>query len=149
MKTIKNIFIVLFVTLMSSCSDADDATPTPVAAATTAGFTWTENGNTTVLTVDNPYASAQYKTIFALRSGTTIYEINLTSLAPGTYSFSGGANSIYYNNNAGSGGFSATSGSVIITANANNKLSGTFTATGSGNGVTSVSGQFTDIVINP
>ncbi len=146
MKTIKNVFFILFAALVFSCS-TEEATPViPV----TSGFTWTENGNSTILTVDDPYATAQYNSIFALRSGVTIYEINLTALTPGTYDFAGGANSIFYNNNGSTtGNFSATGGSIIITANANNKLSGTFTATGTGNGVTSVSGQFTDIDINP
>jgi hypothetical protein len=146
MITIKKTFFVIFVVLLSSCSNDDSGTPASTTP-TSEGFTWSENGNTTVLTLNNPYASAQYKTIFALRSGLTIYEINLTSFAPGTYSFAGTTNAIYYNNNGSSGSFSATGGSVIITANANNKLSGTFTATGSGNGVTSLSGQFTQIKI--
>lgn len=142
MKTIKNILFVLFLVSLSSCSNDDESTPvTPPST----GFTWTENGNATVLTVDNPNVNAPYNTIYAVRNGVTIYEFNLTSLAPGTYSFSGNANAIYYNNNASAGSFTATGGSVIITANANNKISGTFTATGSGNGVSSLSGQFTDI----
>lgn len=98
------------------------------------------------MTVDNPYANIQGKTIFAVRSGNTIYEINLSSLAVGSYPVTNGVNVITYVPNA-NGFFNATSDSIIITVNANNKLSGTFTGAGSGNGITSVSGQFTNIPI--
>ena len=98
------------------------------------------------MTVDNPYVNSQGKTILAVRSGNTIFEINLSSLAVCTYTVTNGVNVITYVPNA-AGFFNATSGSIIITANANNKLSGTFTGTGTGNGITSVKGQFTNIPI--
>lgn len=151
MKALKNTILLLTcITIMfTSCSKSDSspAVVTPVATVAADGFTWTENGGTSVLTVDNPYANLQGKTIFAIRSGNTIYEINLTALAVGTYTIANGTNNVItYIPNA-NGFFNATSGSVIITANANNKISGTFTGTGSGNGITSVKGQFTNIPI--
>jgi hypothetical protein len=149
MKILSLAIIALLAITTISCSKNDDNAASSKSNQITDGFTWTENAVTTILTVNNPYATAQYKSIFALRQGVTIYEINLTSLAVGTYPI-GANNSMFYNNNGSTtGNFSPTSGSVIITANANNKLSGTFTATGSGNGVTTVSGQFNNIVINP
>lgn len=146
MKNLKKTFllaIVALTTIFSACSKSSSATTTPTSANNS--FTWTENGGSTTLTVDNPYANLQGKTIFAVRTGNTIYEINLTSLAVGTYPI-GSSNVITYIPNA-AGFFNATSGNVIITANAGNKISGTFTGTGSGNGITSVSGQFTNIPI--
>ena len=143
----KTILLLAFATatIFSSCSKSEPAaTSAPAAAAN--GFTWTENGGSTILTCDNPNANAQGKTIFAIRSGNTIFEINLSSLAVGTYPVTNNINVITYIPNA-AGFFNATSGSIIITANANNKLSGTFTGTGSGNGITSVKGQFTNIPI--
>lgn len=143
------LIMIAFIAVFSiSCSNDDN--PTPVVPVATDGFIWTENGTATVLTVNNPYVNGQFNSIFAVRSGTTIYEINLTALTPGTYTLgSASANSLFYNNTGATTSFSPTSGSVIITGNAGNKLTGTFTATGTGAGVTSVSGSFTNIVINP
>ena len=149
----KKIFSLVLITLLTiasvSCSDNDDITVTPVVPIAADGFRWTENGTVTVLTVDNPYVNGQFNSIFAVRSGTTIYEINLTATTPATYTLGGSSlNSLFYNNTNASTSFSPTSGSVIITSNTNNKLTGTFTATGTGGGVTSVSGSFKNIVIN-
>jgi hypothetical protein len=144
------VIIALFAITSVSCSKSEETAVVVTPPTTTNGFSWTDSSSTTVKTVDNPYATAQFKTIFAVRSGVTIYEINLTSLAVGTYPLTAtGANSLFYNNTAAATSFSPTSGSVIITANANNKLTGTFTATGTGAGVSSVNGSFTNITINP
>ena len=149
MKNLKcTILLLAFATatLLTSCSKSDPTVATTPVATTANGFTWTENNGTTIMTVDDPHVSIQGKTILAVRSGNTIFEINLSSLAVGTYTVTNGVNVITYVPNA-SGFFNATSGSIIITANANNKLSGTFTGTGTGNGITSVKGQFTNIPI--
>lgn len=150
MKKISALVMIAFLAITSiSCSNDDDATPaTPVA---TDGFRWTDSSGSTIQTVDNPYANGAFNSIFAVRTGATIYEINLTSLAVGTYPLGGASsNALYYNSTGAlATSFSPTSGSVVITANAANKLTGTFTATGTGGGVTTVSGSFTNIVINP
>lgn len=143
------LIMIAFIAVFSiSCSNDDNPTP-PIIPVAIDGFTWSENGTATVLTVNDPHATAQYNTIFAIRQGVTIYEINLTSLAVGTYPFDVNNSLFYNNNNNPTGNFIPTSGSVIITANANNKLSGTFTAIGTGNNVTSISGRFTNIAIQP
>lgn len=152
MKKISSLLLItMFVITSISCSDNDDVavTPTPVTPVAGDGFKWTENGGSTEQTVNNPYASNSFKTIFATNTGVgTVYEINLTSIAVGTYDVMASGNAFYYRTATMSAAFVPTSGSVVITANANNKLSGTFTATGSGGGVTAVSGSFTNIVIN-
>ena len=143
--------MIAFLALTSiSCSNDDDAAQALIPVATD-GFRWTDSSGATIQTVDNPYVNGSFNSIFAVRSGATIYEINLTSTAVGTYALGGASlNSLYYNS---TGilvtSFSPTSGNVEITANAANKLTGTFTATGTGGGVTTVSGSFTNIVINP
>ena len=81
--------------------------------------------------------------LFATPNG-TIFELNLTGSTPGTYAL-GGGNGIYYNYSLTENLTNPTSGSVTITSFANNKVSGTFTASGTGTGVTSVSGTFTNI----
>lgn len=144
MKTIKNIFFTLFVLFISSCSKNDDetATPTPVAEN---GFVWTINGTTTSknTTVANYNLQGSAMNLFATPSG-TVFEINLTGSVPGTYAL-GGGNALYYNFSATENLTNPTSGSVTITSFANNKASGTFTATGTGTGVTLISGTFTNI----
>ena len=144
------LLIALFAITSVSCSDNGDVTTTPpVTPVASDGFKWTDSSSSTEQTVNNPYASNQYKTIFATNTGgSTVYEINLTSIAVGTYDVMASGNAFYYRSTTMSSPFNPTSGSVTITANANNKLTGTFTATGSGGGVTSVSGSFTNIVIN-
>lgn len=147
MKKFSALVMIAFFAITSISCSSDDSS----GGATTDGFTWTDSSGSTVQTVDNPYANGPFNSIFAVRSGATIYEINLTSLAVGTYSLGGAsANALYYNSTGAlATSFSPTSGSVVITANANNKLTGTFTAIGTGGGVTTVSGSFTNIVINP
>ena len=66
MKNLKKTFlfaIVALTTIFSACSKSSSATTTPTSANNS--FTWTENGGSTILTVDNPYANLQGKTIFA------------------------------------------------------------------------------------
>ncbi len=81
--------------------------------------------------------------LFATPSG-TVFEINLTGSTPGTYTL-GSGNALYYNFSATENLTNPTSGSVVITSFANNKASGTFTATGTGVGVTTISGTFANI----
>lgn len=145
------VLIALLAITSVSCSDNDDVAVAPASTAPVAGdgFRWTDSSGSTVQTVNNPYANNTFKTIFATNTGGgTVYEINLTSIGVGTYDVMASGNAFYYKSTTMSAAFVPTSGSVVITANANNKLTGTFTATGSGGGVTSVSGSFTNIVIN-
>lgn len=146
---LKSLFLVV-VTTSFSCKKEEEPTPQATPAPTPAntdGFFYSENGSTTLSTVTTPYASAQYNSIFAVNSGTTVVEMNLTSIAVGTYTINAN-NALTYLKTGVSGAYTASSGSVIITANANNKLTGTFSSTGSGiTGVTSFSGSFTNIVI--
>jgi hypothetical protein len=146
MKTIKNIFFALFVVLISSCSNNDDkAAQVAQTPAVGDGFVWTINGTTTSknTTVANYNLQGSAMNLFATPSG-TVFEINLSASTPGTYTL-GGANALYYNFSTTENLTNPTSGSVTITSFANNKVSGTFTASGTGVGVTSISGTFTNI----
>lgn len=145
-KLISMALVALFSLTSSSCSNDDDnSTPAPVVPVAGDGFTWTINGTTATKTT----ATANYNlqgsamNLFATPSG-TVFEINLTGSTPGTYTL-GGGNALYYNFSTTENLISPTSGSVTITSFANNKVSGTFTATGTGTGVTSISGSFTNI----
>jgi hypothetical protein len=138
--------ISLVSTSIISCSKDDEKTPivTPVQVAGD-GFTWTINSETTPKNtlVANYNLQGSAINLFATPSG-TVFEINLTANTPGTYTL-GGGNGFYYNYSTTENLINPTSGSVIITSFANGKASGSFTATGTGIGVTSISGTFKNI----
>lgn len=140
------IALVLFTVALSSCSkDSDSSSSTnPV----TDGFKWTENGGTTVSTAANAIFSTGFKTLIATdASGATVFEINLDGTTPATYTI-GGANAITYT--SVNPFFIVNSGSVVVTANASGKISGTFQGTGTAaSGITSVAGTFTNITVTP
>jgi glutamate 5-kinase len=144
MKTKFYSLALLFISLVvTSCSKDDANATTPIAPAN--GFTWTENGGTTVKTASIASFTTQYKTIFAKNDPVqTLFEINLSAATPATYTIDGSTVALAYVVN--SQVFMASSGSVIITANANGKMTGTFQATGTTTGgVSSVKGSFTNI----
>lgn len=145
-KMISYVVIVLFALTSVSCSNDDDnQTSTPVNQLGSDGFTWTINGTTTskTTTTANYNLQGSAMNLFATPSG-TVFEINLTGSTPGTYAL-GNGNALYYNYSSTENLISPTSGSVTITSIVNNKVSGTFTASGTGTGVTSLSGSFTNI----
>ena len=138
--------IVIMAITSISCSNDDNSSssnPPPTTAGN--GFTWTINGATASknTTVANYNLQGTAMNLFATPTG-TVFEINLTGSTPGTYNL-GGGNALYYNFSATENLTNPTSGSVTITSFANNKASGTFTAAGTGVGVTSISGTFTNI----
>ena len=151
MKTLKLISSLFLLFIFIGCSnDSDDGQPTvAVPAPTSDGFKYAENGSTTMISVSTPYASNQYKSIFGVDNSNTIIEINLTSIAQGTYTIDNSTNFFSYLKPGSSGIWSGTTGTVTITSNANNKLSGSFSmSAGSGiNGVNTVNGTFTNITI--
>lgn len=139
--------LILITVTFSSCSkDDNDSSSTPTPA--TNGFKWTENGGTTVKTAASATFSTQYKTLIAKdASNATVFEINLDGTTPATYTV-GATNAITY---AGVNPFFVVStGNVIITTNASDKVSGTFQGTGTAaGGITSVTGTFTNITVVP
>ena len=142
------LLLALLATTSISCSKDDDAAPIPTPVTPVAnGFVWSINGETATknTAVANYNLQGSAMNLFATPSG-TVFEINLTGSTPGTYTL-GNGNALYYNYSSTENLISPTSGSVTITSFANNKASGTFTATGTGTGVTSISGSFTNIVL--
>ena len=148
------LFLTLFVTFfVISCNSDDDNNnsgnqgPNP----STAAFTWRENdpNSTTVQSAFTPTFSTQFKTLIAkTQAGTTLFEINLSGTTPATYSLTTAANVLSFTGVNPT--FVSENGSVVITANANNKISGTFEAFRAGSsGVTRLYGTFTDVIIVP
>ena len=145
-KLINYVMIVLMTISSISCSNDDDnSSPTVTPPTISDGFTWTINGTTASknTTVANYNLQGSAMNLFATPNG-TVFEINLTGSAPGTYTL-GNGNALYYNFSTSENLISPTSGTVIITSFANSKVSGTFNASGSGTGVTTISGTFTNI----
>ncbi len=144
------LFIAAVFTAMTftACSNDDEnqviVPITPVAAD---GFSWQENGAGALKTAATASFSTQYKTLIAKdASNATVFEINLDGTAAATYAVDAN-NAITY---AGVNPyFTATSGSVIVTANAGGKISGTFSAAGNAAGITAISGTFKNITVVP
>ena len=145
MKTLKILTFAVLIFVTISCSKEEVTATINPPPTSGDGFVWTINGATTSknTTAANYNLQGTAMNLFAIPNG-TVFEINLTGSTPGTYNL-GGGNALYYNFSATENLTNPTSGSVTITSFANNKASGTFTATGTGVGVTSISGTFTNI----
>lgn len=133
-------------TVFSSCKKEPDQScgtcPVGGSVNTPQGFTYTKNGGT-ALTADSAFFLPASNTIVAYyQGGTNRVIIKTASQNPGTYSIST-ANKVTHLDAYGT--YNATGGNVIITANANNKISGSFITNGTGAGYISVNGQFQDI----
>lgn len=107
-------------------------------------FSW-KPGSGASVTADSAYYYPQFTTIYAFKNGSAnMIEVNLSSLAAAGYTLSSSSgnaltfvtNSITHN---------AVSGAFNITASANNKLSGNFSASLTGGTITAITGNFTDI----
>ena len=136
---------MLSVSLISCTKNEEEATP----ISTTPIFLYSEGGGATE-TVTTPYAVATSKSIFATTSGRTIIEINLSNLSVGAYTLDATNHFTYYKPGT-SIIWTGYIGTINITANASNKISGNFHIN-SGNGsptINEVSGTFTNIIINP
>ena len=145
-----------FNTEISTAGITVGGTSTQSTPSAISGFTWIENAGATMQTAASASFSSRSKTLFALSgTGATLFEVNLVGDAPGTYvlntttTYTPDTNIITYINGRADH-FIPTNGSVIVTSNVNSKISGTFQGTGAdANGVTSISGTFTDINIVP
>ncbi len=143
MKKYTQLFIAFaFSLIFISCSKEESTSNLP--SSISGSFTWTDNTGLAV-TADSAYYDSQYKTIKAFKGGNTRFiEINLTAGTPATYVI-GVSNAFTYLN--ASNIYIATSGSIVITANASSKMSGTFATAGNGASITSMTGTFTDIAV--
>lgn len=147
MKT-KLFFMAVIVLIFSffSCSSDDSGNETnPIEEepiVETGGFKWKEDGGS-FIEADSAFFASQYNTIKAYKADKFI-EINLTAGTAGTYPI-GTINAIAMlaNNDL----YVAAAGNLVVSENASGKMSGTFTSTGSGAGVTALEGNFEDIEV--
>lgn len=136
----------LTLSILASCSKKSPSTPAPTPTPTpvATGFTWKENSGADIK-ADSAYYDSRYKTIKAYKSGKFV-EINLTDGIPATYTV-GTSNAVSMLVPGASSLYTAASGSIVITANASSKMTGTFNSEGSGASITKLEGKFTDIEV--
>lgn len=107
------------------------------------GFSYVKKGGSTVYS-DSASFNAASRTITSYKNGiATRVNIKTTSQGTGTYSFTTSGNSISYTETTFT--YIGSGGSINITSNTNNKMSGNFVSNGAGGGIISLTGQFTDI----
>jgi hypothetical protein len=144
MKTlpIKTILFSLSMLFFSCAKNKDE--PEPVTPINRGNFNWQSNQGTQVK-ADSAYYFSQFTTIFAFKNGTnSSVEINLSSLALGSYSISSvTGNALTFVN--GSSTYTAPSGYCNITGTSDNLLVGTFSVNLNGGTITSLSGNFSDL----
>lgn len=140
------ILLILFTMVITSCSNDNeendnDTSPGP------SGFVWRENlVDAPINYANSAYFTAAFNTLIAKdANNVTLFEINLTAASPGTYTIDN--SSVFFTYTGVNPLYVATGGQVVITSNANGKLSGTFEAFRSGTGLTRIYGSFTDVVI--
>ena len=142
--------------LLMACNKSGDSNP-PVPASS---FTWTHAGVTYTASLDSAYeqsiALAPYYIIAIngthfITNYTRKIDFSLTSFNPGAYTIvQGGPNRLSYINDGGFN-FDGIAGTINITSNANNLLSGNFSATliDPGPANSPLSGSFSNVSIRP
>ncbi len=145
----KNIFIIfIFSLIIFSCKKKEEesnscSTCSSGGGTSPVGFYYNINGSGTT-TADSAIFNVANRTITSYRQGMAKrIVIKTSSQSAGTYNFTSTANTLNYIESIGT--YYATSGYITITANANNKMSGSFSSGGTGGTSTTVSGNFTDI----
>jgi hypothetical protein len=144
----KNSFLMIFISLVliASCKKEPEEScdSCPVGGSTeTVGFSYIKNSGATIYT-DSAFFNSSYRTITSYYHGiATRVNIKTSSQAEGTYSFTIPGNTISYTETAFT--YIASDGSINITSNLNNKMSGNFVSNGTGGGIITLRGQFKDI----
>ena len=136
--------------IFTGCAKDEDEPEDPNTTTTTTGgtvtydFKWTPNSGNTI-SANEAYYSTATNNIYAAKNGTAnSVEIILPDFSTATYSItSTSGNSLEFLSN--SVAYQATSGTVKITTNGGNKISGNFNVAFSSGTLTGLSGQFTDI----
>jgi hypothetical protein len=153
MKLLKSIIAIAILCIaILSCKKNTEDTPAPAAVATTGSFTWKENGVAYI--ADSAHyslcCSPTVTTIFAYKgagAAKRFFEININGTANGSFTTpASGFNpcALYYS--VGTAGGQANAGGTIVISNydnANNKITGTFSAVQGGNTLTE--GVFTGL----
>lgn len=132
--------------MLTSCysdNEGNNSTPT----TNPSGFVWRENLIDAPLnTASNTYFTVAFNTIIAKDANkVTLFELNLTGATLATYPIDNAT--VLFTYTGINPMFVTTGGQVVITSNANGKLSGTFEAIKTGTSLTRIYGRFTQIPI--
>lgn len=139
------------ITNISSCKKSDDS------KFPDSYFIWTFEGQTYISDIDSSYKLGLGQWSIMAGNGTTMHSLSreiafvLSSVNVGTYSFgSGSPNHMGYINDFGTY-FPVSSGTMNITANSNNIVSGNFSVNvgNASTGIKPISGSFYNISITP
>jgi hypothetical protein len=137
----------LFVTvalLLASC-EKEEVTPDPQPnnpAPATSSFKWQIN-NGQVVTADSAYAYAQSFVLFAIKNSGANVQVNLSSMATGSYNISSSTgNQLTYSD--ASNEYEAA-GTFIISASSSTQMSGHFNCTFPGSSLSTITGTFSDV----
>jgi hypothetical protein len=145
-KTKFRLILLLFISLASCKKEPEQSCGTCPGGGTVnslVGFSYVKNNGASV-NADSAFYNSVSKTITSYYNGiSTRVNIKTTSQAPGTYSFTTPGNALSYTETSFT--YIASGGSIVITSNVNNKLSGNFVSNGTGGGIISLTGQFKDI----
>jgi hypothetical protein len=140
--------LFLLIILVTSCKKQEpdqSCGSCPVGGSTSPvdGFSYVKNGGSAVY-ADSAFFNSTNKTITSYYHGiATRVNIKTTSQAPGTYTFTVPGNTLSYTETSFT--YIASGGSIIISSNSNNKLTGNFVSNGTGGGIVSLTGQFQNI----
>lgn len=148
LKSVLVLFLVSFSLL--SCNNDNDDVAGPPPPPGLPEFLYAEGGAPTMSSTTDPIASSSAKEIFGRNGASEVIKIKLTSLAVGTYTI-GSGNEFTYTRLTTSSPWVAGTGTITITSNIGNLLSGTFDLPSGTStlGINQVNGRFSDIVINP
>ena len=117
-----------------------------IQVGTIPGFTWTPAGGATIF-ADSSKCIGAFNNIIAYKKGNSnSVDIVLSSITVSTYSISSSLGNSFDFITAGTS-YSGKSGTLSITANANGKLTGSFSTSLTGGTVTALTGEFINIPI--
>ncbi len=146
MQVMRILSLIAILVLVSSCKKkSDDCNSCNVQGPGNPppGLTFVLNGTNTTITADSAWFLPSTNNIIAYYQGNSHKLVIKTSAQTvGTYAISA-TNILTYSENASA--YSATSGSITITAKSATTMSGDFLTMGNSGGFTSVKGSFTDI----
>lgn len=147
--TLKTLFFITSISVISLFFIACDKNNDPPAS----NFTWTYDGVNYTANLDTAYTNIAFGPLILASRGNSLFapsaelQIAVTGFSPGTYTFSpGGPNRVFYVDSQGFS-YASNTGSITITSNSNNYISGNFTsALNSGK---TISGNFTNTPVKP
>ena len=137
---------LVFLFLFLSCKKSDDLSSLPNS------FSWTFNGTEIKTSLDSGYHNFSGDAVIIAKSQTDPNSLNermliiLPSFIAGTYTFGTGVSTLKYVDQTGNAHY-AILGSLVITRNQNNLLTGSFSATLTNN--IALVGNFTNIPTIP